>query len=1320
MGAVANGRPEGAVGTYLVIAVATVLLVSAGPAWSSWGKPLVEYGQPAPDGNGQVLAAMAKGQLADGRLIVGLWFEGAVSPVDGTALPGNFGIYNLDMETGELVRELRHDYPWEQGGTPKNVDFYDEQFVGIPLILDNGDRIYKGDNKNLYRYVDGYGLRSHGSRLGSFVVGRNGNIGMASWVRDRVYRLHRGGTDQLMKDGDYIPGVTNPVTPLFRAKAVCADGSVIAVFRESVTDADRVTRVLEGVFDSQYPMYVPTYAAGHGDSSVALFYADYITQRTMNSPPYCALAYNDSIRGDHRIHQGRPSATQWYTPTFVGFADGGFVAEGSVYDSLTDTHMGTGIYLFDQDGTIVNMVIPGDDNAFGDGTVRTVGSVEVLTKCSDFAYLNVPGISFRVVLDDATSPGSSDEAWWRMNLDGSLEKAFMIGEAIPGTSATITGADFYGWTIDGKSIYTVRSSEGYNYAVCYGSVQGLTFDVNFGADLDLGYEDEIFTSMSGDRAYEIDERIIVRTNPDGSLSSAGPPSSVMENGRYELDSLRLYGFTPGGKVLGLASLDPTDPDDAEKSVYYLHDGSQAVALVDRSEPFNAKEMQWHDWAALSRGPWVYVDSADRPVFRVTYADGSGGLYVLPVTQWALTVNSGTGGGDYYPGQRVEISAEPAPSGKGFRNWVGDTSGIAGIYDDVTTLTMPESQTEVTATYAVLRCLTVNSGSGGGDWGEGRVVGISADTPATGLGFHAWVGDTAGVADISEGSTTYTIGASDAEITATYADLPRYALTVNSGSGSGTYWQGQLVGISADIAISGQEFAYWVGDVSQVADTGEANTTLTMPGGDAAVTATYRNLEYLLTVTGGSGGGLREFGEVVTIYANEENPPITVFDQWVGDTFCIADVMQTSTLLTMPASETWVTATYTVLPRLNVYSGGGGGFFPAETVVTITADAPPSGKAFGLWAGDVAYVADRAQPVTTVTMPEFDISVTATFAWGYLLTVNSGSGGGYYLSGAIVDIEALPASAGQVFDCWIGDTSGLDDAYSMVTTYEMAEADAEITAAYSDIPRHYLSVNSGSGSGTYWLGQIVSIQAEAAPAGDEFYCWAGDTEGIADTTLAETTILMPDADVEITATYGPSRHALNVTNGSGTGRYIAGSVVDISADPAPSGKAFGMWVGQITYVADRAQAQTTVTMPESDVSVTAIYAWGYALTVHSGTGDGTYLSGAVVDIQADPAPAGMQFAEWAGDVADVADVQSAGTTFTVPNADCEVTATYVAAPLRGDIDGDDFVSFSDLDILLGQWGRSGTEITDGRADLTGDGFIGQADLDIVLDNWCGTQ
>jgi len=63
----------------------------------------------------------------------------------------------------------------------------------------------------------------------------------------------------------------------------------------------------------------------------------------------------------------------------------------------------------------------------------------------------------------------------------------------------------------------------------------------------------------------------------------------------------------------------------------------------------------------------------------------------------------------------------------------------------------------------------------------------------------------------------------------------------------------------------------------------------------------------------------------------------------------------------------------------------------------------------------------------------------------------------------------------------------------------------------------LTVNNGSGSGSYNSGKVVSISANAAPSGKIFDKWIG-SEAVTNSTIAITSVVMPESDVEVTATF----------------------------------------------------------------------------------------------------------------------------------------------------------------------------------------------------------
>jgi hypothetical protein len=66
--------------------------------------------------------------------------------------------------------------------------------------------------------------------------------------------------------------------------------------------------------------------------------------------------------------------------------------------------------------------------------------------------------------------------------------------------------------------------------------------------------------------------------------------------------------------------------------------------------------------------------------------------------YTLTVNNGSGSGEYASGRQVDIVANAAPQGSVFDRWIGDSSYVADQSAAMTTVTMPAQNILVTATY----------------------------------------------------------------------------------------------------------------------------------------------------------------------------------------------------------------------------------------------------------------------------------------------------------------------------------------------------------------------------------------------------------------------------------------------------------------------------------------------------------------------------------------------------------------------------------------------------------------------------------------------
>lgn len=202
--------------------------------------------------------------------------------------------------------------------------------------------------------------------------------------------------------------------------------------------------------------------------------------------------------------------------------------------------------------------------------------------------------------------------------------------------------------------------------------------------------------------------------------------------------------------------------------------------------------------------------------------------------------------------------------------------------------------------------------------------------------------------------------------------------------------------------------------------------------------------------------------------------------------------------------------------------------------------------------------------------------------------------GSYAAGTYVTISASPAAPGYQFTGWTGPTAALvlNDASSSQTTLTMPTAAATFTATYGIIPTTYtVTVNGGTGSGSYAAGTQLIVTANAPASGSYFSGWTGSTTSLASSAFSSTTLTVPVGGATITAGYSPgtTTYAVTVTNGSGSGTYLPGTAVTITANAPPNGDQFTGWTGSTSTLTNALAPTTTLNVPTDGASVTANYA-----------------------------------------------------------------------------------------------------------------------------------
>ena len=134
----------------------------------------------------------------------------------------------------------------------------------------------------------------------------------------------------------------------------------------------------------------------------------------------------------------------------------------------------------------------------------------------------------------------------------------------------------------------------------------------------------------------------------------------------------------------------------------------------------------------------------------------------------------------------------------------------------------------------------------------------------------------------------------------------------------------------------------------------------------------------------------------------------------------------------------------------------------------------------------------------------------------------------------------------------------------------------------------LTVTNGTGDGNFAEASVNAIAADAPAAHKEFDRWTGDVGYLDDEFDPTTNVTMPAAAVAVTATYKDIFYDLTVVDGSGSGSYLFGTSVDITADAPPSGYEFAEWGGDVSQILDKYDPTTKFDIGEGSWTATALY------------------------------------------------------------------------------------------------------------------------------------
>ena len=482
--------------------------------------------------------------------------------------------------------------------------------------------------------------------------------------------------------------------------------------------------------------------------------------------------------------------------------------------------------------------------------------------------------------------------------------------------------------------------------------------------------------------------------------------------------------------------------------------------------------------------------------------------------------------------------------------------------------------------------------------------------------------------------------------------------------------------------NGYVFENWEVDGVTLNTSNSVNyTNFEMPANNVTLKPNYAKLHAITVLKGIATLTEAKEGTEVTIKA--ENRPGYVFDRWVvnkGDVE-LTDAKSMTTTFTVKGEDVEVEAKYKELHGIAIEGGtftvNGGTAATAKKgdAIVATADSAPAGQKFSHWeVTGVDGLTEKQLKNETLefTMPKGEVTLKAVFKTLHTIGVKfSTADKDTAIEGETVTIKA-ESRPGYVFDRWEvnnGDVAVVNK-NAEETTFVMPDAPVTAVAKYKKLLG--ITVNSGKAyvedavTDAALKGKLVVIKADEIE-GKRFDQWkivSGDV--ILDNQRApETKFTMPETAVEITAVYN-DLHAITVHNGNAdVEEAVIGDTVKITAK-SREGYVFDRWevnYGNVT-LEDANKAETTFTMPDSMVVLTARYKAMQSITLENGKAYAggeeitTAKKGTEVTIKADDL-GGKVFDRWeivSGNVT-LKNANKAETTFTMPAESISLKAVY---------------------------------------------------------------
>ena len=571
----------------------------------------------------------------------------------------------------------------------------------------------------------------------------------------------------------------------------------------------------------------------------------------------------------------------------------------------------------------------------------------------------------------------------------------------------------------------------------------------------------------------------------------------------------------------------------------------------------------------------------------------------------------------FAGEEVTVTAADRENAE-FTGWTAEGITLTDEQNPTVTFTMPDKSVTLTPNYK--QYYTINSNDTAVII---KVDDVAADKALKGQTIKAWAPNKDGCEfenweatgidlgkQVNKNWITFKMPESNVTLNPQYAKL--HAIEVVNGTADITSAkEGTKVTVTANLR-PGYEFARWEileGD-AELENEKNMTATVTVKGTNVKVKAVYKELHGIsieggtFTVNGDTAATAKR-GDAIVATAGSA-PADQKFSHWevTGVDGLTEEQLKSETLeFTMPRGEVTLKAVFKTLHKIDVkFSTADKDTAIEGETVKITAASRP-GYVFDRWEvnnGDVA-VAKKNEEETTFVMPDEPVTAVAKYKKLLGITVNSGK--------AYVEDDVTDAAL---------------------------------------------------------KGKLVVIKADEIE-GKRFDHWeiVSGKVILNDLNASETMFTMPETAVEITAVYN-DLHAITVNNGTANVKEaVIGDTVKIKAE-SREGYVFDRW--EVSYgdvvVDDKNAEETTFTMPDSMVVLTARYKALQSITLENGKAYAggeeitTAKKGTEVTIKADNLD-GKVFDHWeivSGNVT-LKDANKAETSFTMPAESISLKAVY---------------------------------------------------------------